>query len=224
MKTKLDLSNISYNSPEWLEARLRQLQERKLIDYWVFIPHKAEMEKDNQANKKDHIHIMFRPAKTIQTLEIDKEFFELDPKNPDKPLRLTERWNVVQNNHFADWWLYVLHDPDYLKMKHLERQYRYSIDDVYCSDKDTLERLISFIDYGEVYREERITAAVAQGLSYTKARALGIFGNNPSRYANEYRAMLTDRFEQEISKQVQKSRELDQLISEYKARIENLGG
>lgn len=216
MNTRKWLSNISFNTPEWLKFTLERLRHDGLIDFWLFVPHKPEEEKDVLANKKEHIHLMFIPSKMIQTKTIDDEFNEYDPKMPDKPRRLTQVWHTMKDSNFADWWLYSLHDRDYLRMKGLERQYHYSIKDAVCSDDNSLERLISFIDLGEVYRKEIVFTAAAQGMSYSKAIASGIFGDHPERYALMYKALLTDRLTEEIKKASESRERYESLIAQMK--------
>ena len=198
MQTSKPIANISYNSIRFLKGKLEYLWSIGLIDYWIFIKHKPEMESDNRANKKEHIHLMFKPGKRIQTNIIAKEFYEEDPLK-NLPRKCTDDWRIV--NSFADWYLYALHDPTYLMHKHLEREFHYSVDDFYYSDKDTFERLISFIDLGEMYRMENMFSAAEQGMSYKAAMARGIFGEYPQRYATMYQALLADHyFEKESQK------------------------
>lgn len=215
MQTSKDLSNISYNTIPFLKGKLDHLFEHHIIEFWAFIKHKPEYNEDNLANRKEHIHLMFRPNKRINTMVIAKEFYEPDPES-NKPLKCTDDWRIV--NSFADWWLYVLHDKQYLKHKHLEREFHYSIDDFYSSDMDTLERLISFIDLSEMYRQEKMFTAAAQGMSFKKAMAAGIFGEHPQRWATMYSALLMDnaaeRAEEAHKKEMQYAIALEKLRKE----------
>lgn len=194
MNTKKDLTNISYNTPLFLQETLERLHDEGKIEFWYFIEHLPEMDPDREANKKKHIHLFLRPAKMIQTMNLQKEFNELDPKNPKNPLTVTADWHYCQKGHFGDAFLYDLHDPQYLKHKGITRQYSYTINDIVCSDQNTLERMVSFIDLGQMYRLENIFAAAEMGISYKQAMARGIFGDNPYRYANMYRAILEDHY------------------------------
>lgn len=194
MNTRKDLTNISYNSPLFLKNTLERLKDKGYLEFWYFIEHKPENNEDKEANKKKHIHLFIRPAKTIQTLDLGKEFFELNPLNPKKPLKCTDDWHICQKGHFGDAYLYDLHDIQYLKHKGIEREYHYNFTDIICSDIDTLERMISFIDLGTLYRQEIIMAAIDNGWSYKKAMANGVFGEKPNAYAAMYRAMLDDHY------------------------------
>lgn len=217
MNTRKDLSNISYNTPEWLEFKLNELKEKGKIDLWMFISHKPENENDIAANKKEHIHLMFRPSGQIQTAVFGKYFEELDILHPDRPpLRCTDDWRVV--NSFGDWWLYVLHDPKYLKMKHLTREFHYSIDDMRVSDMNTVERMISFIDLADIYRIETIYDAAHNGWSFSKAMAAGVFGNKPQAYALLYKGLLADHYAELSEKAL--NAEKDYLMKS--AALENL--
>lgn len=194
MNTRKDLTNISYNSPSFLKATLERLKDEGKLEFWYFICHHPEMESDREANKKKHIHLFIRPAATIQTVNLSKEFYEFDPKNPKKPLKCTDDWHICQKGHFGDAYLYDLHDKQYLQHKGLKREFHYKISDIVCSDIDSLERMISFIDLGELYKMENIFAAAEMGLSYKQAMARGVFGDQPFRFAAMYRAILDDHF------------------------------
>lgn len=73
MKTTRPQSTISYNSMGFLLGVLDNLVEKEFITFYAVIEHQAEEDEN-----KDHIHVYFEPAKTIDTLWLSKQFLELD--------------------------------------------------------------------------------------------------------------------------------------------------
>lgn len=197
MRTRKAISNISYNTIPFLKAKLEYLENKGKIENWFFIPHKAEFNEDIQANKKDHIHLYIKPAVFLQTMELTDEFKEVDPAK-DKPLGVLKEWQIC--NSFGDLWLYFIHNPYYLMHKGITREFNYSIDDVICSDRDTLERLVSFIDLASMFRLERIYEAAQSGLTFSQAYAQGILGENPQRYVNVYSTLRKEYLEEQNKK------------------------
>ena len=191
MQTSKKISNITYNTPLWLQHKLNDLKEAGYIEFWAFFDHKPEMEKDNLANKKRHIHFFIKPNKRIDTMKLSRELWQYEIGS-NKPLKPTDDWHIV--NSWPDWWLYGLHDPEYLRHKGLEREFHYQYSDCYCSDLETLERMVSFIDLSEVYRKEIIYQAADAGLSFKQAMARGVFGEKPQAFAALYSALLNDHY------------------------------
>lgn len=191
MQTSKKISNITYNTPLWLEHKLNDLKEAGFIEFWAFFVHKPEMESDHQANKKAHIHLFIKPNKRLDTMKLSRELWQYEPGNA-KPLKPTDDWHIV--NSWPDWWLYGLHDSEYLKHKNIEREFHYRYEDCVTSDPETLERMVSFIDFGEVYRKEIIFQAADMGLTFKQAMARGVFGEHPYRFATLYSALLNDHF------------------------------
>lgn len=138
MKTSKLFSTISYNSIPFLIGTLNTLVKSHILDFWWFVPHKKE---DDEA--KDHIHLYMKPAKLIQTADLNTDFLELDLEHPDKPFGIT----TCQSSKFADAYLYSIHDEPYLVSKGLQRKYHYNRSDVVTSDDVFLDEQISLIDY-----------------------------------------------------------------------------
>lgn len=118
MNTSKPISSISYNSKEFLQARLEEYRRAGLLSFWCFIPHLGEFD---EGGDKDHIHVYAEPAKRFQTDSLDTA--EPDPLNPEKPFRCIS-WRSSQ---FSDWFLYTLHDVGYLSQKGLVKKYHYDI-------------------------------------------------------------------------------------------------
>ena len=217
MQTRKMISNISYNSSEFMKGVLIRLQKKGLIDYWCFIRHKPEKETDPEADPKEHIHLLFQPSKSIQTASIDPEFFEPDPNGNELPLRCLAKWNIV--NSFGDWWLYALHEADYLRHKGLKREFNYSINDMEMSHRETFERMSGMIDLGKIFRRERIYEAAWNGLSFSQAYANGIFGDSPNGWANIYNTIRSEVLTERKNQEVERAKKW---ADDYKNRFEEL--
>lgn len=158
MSTSKDFSTISYNSVEFLTAKLEQFRKAHIISKWYFIQHKAESDE-----KKDHIHVFITPARRINTSEFLDEFQEIDPLHPDKPFKcLTGR-----PSQFRDWYLYSIHDPIYLASKGLTREHFYTEEDIIASDDDEKFRDIRSITNLDNTPIQLVLNAVLQGEDFT---------------------------------------------------------
>lgn len=162
MKTKLPISTISYNSPEYLEIKLREMQRGKIISEWHYIQHQPE---DDEGGKKWHIHLWMEPAKSIQTEDLVMEMIEPDPEKPDKPRKCLP-FRLSKN--FGDWYLYAIHDRAYLASKAESRRYHYTVDDVRTSDNDQLNCRIHEIDMLDKSGWSKMAAFLAEGLTFAE--------------------------------------------------------
>lgn len=131
MRTTKPISTISYNSPAFLEQKLNELLKAKRISFWAFIPHHGE---DDEAGKKDHIHVHLVPSKMLQTDDLKDELKEFDPTHPTKPLGCM----TFVSSKWDDWYLYGLHDRRYLAMKGQTRRHTYKHESFRTSDEDEL--------------------------------------------------------------------------------------
>lgn len=132
MLTGVHLSNISYNTEDFLKRQLNELLHTKQITFWCYINHNMEPGED-----KDHIHLFFIPNHRLDTDNLDERFFEPDPNN-ELPLKCM-LWFPVKSDY--DWFLYNVHDSTYLKIKYAEdKKYHYKKEDFVYSDKDIFNR------------------------------------------------------------------------------------
>lgn len=130
MRTSKTISTISYNSVDFLTTKLNELIDSHKISDYMFIQHKAEVDE-----KKDHIHLWIKPNKLLDTMSIQEEFKEVDPNNPDKPLKCID----FRLSKTDDWILYSQHVIAYLKMKGESREFHYLKEDFYYYDEDTFD-------------------------------------------------------------------------------------
>ena len=107
MATQRPISTISYNSESFLIEKLQILYDAHIIQAWQYIVHKGE------DGDKDHIHLRIEPNKRIDAMDLTEKFKEFE-KGKDKPLGVRP-W---RNSKEEDWFLYAVHDSDYLSLKY----------------------------------------------------------------------------------------------------------
>lgn len=131
MATSKPISTISYNSEEFLKNKLDEWFDCHLIQAYQYIKHKGE------GGDKDHIHLRIEPNKRIDPMDLQKELREY-VENNNKPLGC----RPFRPSKEEDWFLYAIHDPDYLKLKYSDSKdgkIPYKADDIVVSefyDKD----------------------------------------------------------------------------------------
>ena len=160
MKTRLPFSTISFNTKPYLELKLDELRRSKILSDWFFIMHKPE---DDESKGKEHAHVYFIPSKGVQTDDVRQELLELDPEHPDKPRGCLR----MQSSKFGNWYLYGIHDPDYLASKGETRKYHYKYEDIVASNYDVLYELVYEIDVlAELGAFKGMQQAKSRGLTF----------------------------------------------------------
>lgn len=107
MATQKPISTISYNTESFLKEKLDIWLKAHIIQTYMYICHKGE------DGDKDHIHLRIEPNKKLDPMDL-KESLKEYPLGKDKPL-VCRPWRPSKEE---DWFLYVVHDPDYLKIKY----------------------------------------------------------------------------------------------------------
>lgn len=167
MRTSRPFSTISYNTEEFLIAKLNTLITRHVIDFYAFVKHYKE---DDE--KKDHIHLFVIPNGLIDTNQFNDEMQELQTNEngePTKPLAC----KPCQSSKFADWYLYSKHDANYLASKGQSRKYQYEQKEFVSSDDDYLNELSHTIDYSKFTKYAQIVEYANQGLTFEEVLRLG---------------------------------------------------
>lgn len=158
MNTRNPISTISFNSQLFLKEKLDQLVDARLLSFWAFVRHDPE---DDESGNKNHIHLYAEPTKQIQTDELGRLFFEY-PDEYSKPLKCI----LWRRSQFADWYLYGLHDVEYLASKNQSRKYHYCYEDFVYSDEDQFLYYVKSIDMLQLSPYKAIRDAVSSGLSF----------------------------------------------------------
>ena len=108
--TKKTMSTISYNSEEFLVNVLEKLVMAHFLQAYCYICHKGE------DGDKDHIHLILYPNRSIDYMDISEQLREPDITRIDGKCLGVRPWREVKNE--SDWFLYALHDKEYLKLKY----------------------------------------------------------------------------------------------------------
>lgn len=109
MATSKPISTISYNTAEFLEEKLNDWLVNHKIQAWQYITHIGE------DGDKDHHHVRIEPNCRLDPMDLTEELKEFTP-NHEKPLGCRP-WRPSKEE---DWFLYALHDKQYLKIKYAE--------------------------------------------------------------------------------------------------------
>lgn len=184
MKTKLWITAINYNTPDFLCVRLEELRTSHIISFWAFMRHHAE-----EDELKDHNHVFIIPSRSLLTDDIIDHCKEFDPSHPDKPLTFSPIFRIVKERNFGDWYYYSLHDPVYLRTKGESRAYHYRVSEFYTSDHDALNELALTIRPEELSAYTDIAANVANGVPFERYVQIA---NVPIQHYMAYRTVYSD--------------------------------
>lgn len=140
-----------------MRIKLNDLINRRKIAFYGFIEHLPE-----EDEKKAHKHLYIVPNGQINTDEVVDYLLELDPKNPEKPLGCIP----FHSSKFTDWYLYSVHDKDYLASKGQSRKYSYRKDEVQVSDSDYFNEEIHRMDLSKLSKIKVLREAVENNIPF----------------------------------------------------------
>ena len=158
MKTSRPFSTISYNTRDFLRSKLEELYSRNILSFYAFIHHEPE-----EDEKKDHIHLFLVPNGTQNTDTIRDYFKEYDPTNPLKPRGCLP----CNSSKFGDWYLYSLHNPDYLAAKGQAREFIYTESEMEVSDDLYFGELKGQVDFSPLRRLAAVRSAAENGTPFS---------------------------------------------------------
>lgn len=107
MATQKPISTISYNTEAFLREKLETWLKAHIIQAYMYICHKGE------DGDKDHIHLRIEPNKRVDPMDLQEALREYQV-GKEKPLGC----RPFRPSKEEDWFLYVVHDADYLKLKY----------------------------------------------------------------------------------------------------------
>lgn len=157
MRTSKPFSTISYNTDVFLTSVLSDLVNDHIIDFWCYMEHQPE-----EDEKKAHKHLYMVPCGLVDTFFITNKLREPDPTHPQNPLGVIR----FVSSRFADWYMYALHDPDYLATKGECRAHHYQRDDMIYSDNDYYLELIHTSDFSKYKMFRKFREMVQSGVSF----------------------------------------------------------
>ena len=107
MATQKPISTISYNTELFLKEKLEIWLKAHIIQSYQYICHKGE------DGDKDHIHLRIEPNKRVDPMDLQEKLKEYQ-LGKEKPLGV----RPFRPSREEDWFLYAVHDPQYLKLKY----------------------------------------------------------------------------------------------------------
>lgn len=172
------------------------------IQSYMYIFHYGE------EGDKDHIHLRIIPNKTLDVMDIIDYLKEYDPKHPDFPIKPYQD-GVFDNSPEADWLLYVVHNPDYLRMKYKNKEkgekIPYKWENIVASEGVPVESLY----IRALSSMEHLSPAICKALSNGKSPYQMIMeGENPFKVNSINMAINNERY------QIVKN-DYDKLYKEY---------
>lgn len=165
MITRSNISTISYNTDEFLTFKLNDMINNHCIEFWAFINHIPE-----EDERKSHKHLFIIPSGTVDTFALSDILEEIDFTNPSMPPLGTIFW---KHSKFVDWYLYALHDIDYLASKGESRMYHYNKSEFVVSEYDYFNELIHSCDFSQYTRHKKLREAVQSDVSFRDLFANG---------------------------------------------------
>ena len=210
MATQKPISTISYNSEAFLREKLDEWYQAHIIQAYMYICHQGE------DGDKDHIHVRIEPNKRIDSMELTELLREYPLGNSCKPLGCRP-WRSSKEE---DWFLYAVHDKDYLKLKYSGgekgEKIPYSWEDIVVPEYYDVET--AFIRARASLKHS--TASIAKSLlSGSSGSKLVQEGENPFVVASMLRVMQASEFER-VSRELADARDL---ISMLESAIKNKG-
>lgn len=155
------LASISYNSPDFLRRKLEDLTKNGTLDFWVYIFHHGET-LDDGCMEKDHFHVYLVPGEAIDKRQLRQEFIEFYKRE-----KLPRGFMPLRNSQWQDWYLYDLHDKEYLDSKGQSRQYHYQDKDMIRSDDTYYWDLVHQIDRTKINPLGAVIRAAQSGMSFS---------------------------------------------------------
>ena len=165
MITRSNISTISYNTDDFLIFKLNDMIKNHCIEFWSFINHIPE-----EDERKAHKHLFIIPSGTVDTFALSDILEEIDFTNPSMPPLGTIFW---KHSKFVDWYLYALHDIDYLASKGESRKYHYDKSEFIVSDSDYFNELIHSCDFSQYTKHKKLREAVQSDISFRDLFANG---------------------------------------------------
>lgn len=161
MNSRCPISTISYNTEQFLIKELNKMIDERIIDFYAFIYHFPEGEELGE--KKAHRHLYVVPATMVDTFSINSRLQQVDIQNPDKPPLGCMPW---KHSKFGDWYMYCLHDKDYLATQCQERKYHYAKDEFVVSNWDYFNELIHTSDLVKYKSFAKFRELVNSGVNF----------------------------------------------------------
>lgn len=207
MATQKPISTISYNTEPFLKEKLDAYVKAHIIQAYQYIPHKGE------DGDKDHIHLRIEPNKKVDSMVFMEELREY-VKGEDKPLGV----RPFRPSKEEDWFLYAVHDADYMKLKYAEdkgEKLPYDYHDIRVSEYYDLDTAWIRAKASIKHSSASMMVKIKEGV---KPSELVAEGANPFTVNAVYRTMYASdysRMAAELEKVRLQLHDLENAIDEY---------
>ena len=196
MKTSKPISTISYNSVEFLKAKLDYLVRSGEVAFWYYIKHHGEYDKETNMQDKDHIHVYLEFADRVDTIKLGEMFLEYENgdlnSKPLKcmPFRVSKPYDAL---------LYNIHHAQYLLQN--------TIDDIVTSDRDYLNQIYSEAMHSDIFKRDRMVKLMDSGVSVAEMCYHGLVNTNQA-----YQMMIFEQLYKRGKYNIDKAAEEERLL------------
>lgn len=204
MKTSKPISTISYNSEEFLRAKLDYLVRSGDVAFWYYIKHHGEYDKETNIQDKDHIHVYLEFADRVDTIKLGEMFLEYENgdlnSKPLKcmPFRVSKPYDAL---------LYNIHHSQYLLQKFEQKEFSYTLDDIVSSDRDYLNQLYSEAMHSDIFKRDRMMKLMDSGVSVAEMCFRGLVNTNQA-----YQMMIFEQLYKRGKYNIDRAKEEDRLL------------
>lgn len=204
MKTSKPISTISYNSEEFLRAKLDYLVRSGEVAFWYYIKHHGEYDKETDIQDKDHIHVYLEFADRVDTVKLGEMFLEYENgdlnSKPLKcmPFRVSKPYDAL---------LYNIHHSQYLLQKFEQKEFSYTLDDIVSSDRDYLNQLYSEAMHSDIFKRDRMMKLMDSGVSVAEMCYHGLVNTNQA-----YQMMIFEQLYKRGKYNIDRAKEEDRLL------------
>ena len=204
MKTSKPVSTISYNSEEFLKAKLDYLSRSGEVAFWYYIKHHGEYDKETNLQDKDHIHLYLEFADRVDTIKLGDMFLEYENgdlnSKPLKcmPFRVSKPYDAL---------LYNIHHAQYLLQKFEQKEFSYTLDDIVTSDRDYLNQLYSEAMHSDIFKRDRMMKLMDRGVSVAEMCYHGLVNTNQA-----YQMMIFEQLYKRGKYNIDRAKEEDRLL------------
>ena len=204
MKTSKPISTISYNTEEFLRAKLDYLSRSGEVAFWYYIKHHGEYDKETNMQDKNHIHVNLEFADRVDTIKLGEMFLEYENgdlnSKPLKcmPFRVSKPYDAL---------LYNIHHAQYLLQKFEQKEFSYTLDDIVTSDRDYLNQLYSEALHSDIFKRDRMMKLMDSGVSVAEMCYHGLVNTNQA-----YQMMIFEQLYKRGKYNIDRAKEEDRLF------------
>lgn len=204
MKTSKPISTISYNSEEFLKAKLDYLVRSGEIAFWFYIKHHGEFDDVTNMQDKDHIHLYCEFADRVDTIKLGEMFLEYENGDLNSkplrcmPFRVSKPYDAI---------LYDIHHEQYLLQKMEHKEFAYTLDDIVTNDRDYLNQIYSEAMHSDIFKRDRMLKLMDSGVSVAEMCYRGLVNTNQA-----YQMMIFEQLYKRGKFNIDKAAEEERLL------------